>query len=169
MAAAAALAAAHRLVAAVGLHACALPRSTLPSPEGFFGRLSTLAAGLGLPAGRLTLAGLVGQRRLAAAGLPVGPVADIRLVGPACSQPVPPWPFSPSSVLLRMSLVPAPLLPGRLLATLSRFLMSLARSRIELSLFALTLFLMFVAVELVELVAVDLDLARGRYSSSRRR
>src|SRR6185503_6460059 len=31
-----------------------LPRSTLPSPDGLFGRRSTLAPGFGLPEGRLT-------------------------------------------------------------------------------------------------------------------
>ena len=41
-----------------------LPRSTLPSPDGFFGRLSTLAAGFGLPAWRFALAGLPAGRWL---------------------------------------------------------------------------------------------------------
>ena len=57
----------------------ALPRSTLPTPEGFFGRLSALAAGLGLPALRFTLA--VPAGRAVAGGRPgVGP-AGVRPVG----------------------------------------------------------------------------------------
>ena len=86
------LAAAHRLVAAVGTAPWSPCRdSTLPSPEGFFGRLSTLAAGFGLPALRLAVGGLAAGAGWPTPGLPAGRLPR-RASWPACSQPGRPGP-----------------------------------------------------------------------------
>ena len=86
---------------------CALPRSTLPRPDGFFGRLSTLAAGFGLPALRFgRLAGLADGGWPVDAGSCRRGGCRRRVSWPALFAAWPPWPFSPSSVLLRMSRVP---------------------------------------------------------------
>ena len=157
--AAAAIAAAHGLSAAVGADSAALPRSTLPRPEGFFGRLSTLAAGFGLPAGRLALplAGLAA----ALAGWPPGSGGWPRCRSACWRRPI------AACAALAFQAV------ERALADILRSGAALARAlvgdvvalldvpgAVANGVVAVRLdpVLEFVAVELVELVAVEVDL-----------
>ena len=126
-----------------------LPRSTLPSADGLFGRRSALAPAFGLPEGRLTPPS-------ACCGCPCRPPAFglLRLGAGIRAGRIACLPFWSPRALLRISRLAArsARLPGRSLLT------SAALVRMELRAVRLDAVLDFRAVEIGQLVSVEVDL-----------